>query len=65
MSVDRQGIVFTEETELTEITLQPDGRIYVFGASRDVLEVMNSINPRDAHVRAVLDCVRQVEAAAG
>ncbi|HEY7091297.1 MAG TPA: hypothetical protein VH518_24590 [Tepidisphaeraceae bacterium] len=35
------------ETGVTEITIQPDGRIYVQGLSRGVLEVIQSLNPED------------------
>jgi hypothetical protein len=36
-----------DETTITEITIQPDGRIYVFGASRQVLAVLSDLCPGD------------------
>lgn len=60
MSVDRDANIFAEETALTEITIQPDGRVYVFGASREVLEVLDLISPHDSRLRAILDCTRHV-----
>lgn len=33
------------ETTLTEITIQPDGRIYAFGLSREVAEVLEPMCP--------------------
>ena len=36
-----------DETAITEITIQPDGRIYVFGASRQVLAVLKDLCPHD------------------
>lgn len=57
--------ILTEETAMTEITIQPDGRVYVFGTSREALEILNAINPQDARVRAVLAQLRRVEAGSG
>jgi hypothetical protein len=51
-----------DETTITEITIQPDGRIYVFGTSRQVLEVLENLRPDDLRLRLRLDRVRQVEA---
>ena len=50
-----------EETTLTEITIQPDGRIYVFGASRPVLEVLESICPPDIRLANLLGHVRAMK----
>ncbi len=36
-----------EEASITEINLLPDGRICVFGSSRDVLEVLDSLELGD------------------
>jgi hypothetical protein len=36
-----------DETTITEITIQPDGRIYVFGASRQILAVLSDLCPGD------------------
>jgi hypothetical protein len=32
-----------DEASLSEITILPDGLIYLFGASRQVLEVLNTL----------------------
>jgi len=34
-----------DETRITEITLQPDGRIFVFGLSREVLDILRDLCP--------------------
>ena len=34
-----------DETAITEITIQPDGRIYVFGLSLEVAEVLSGLCP--------------------
>jgi hypothetical protein len=44
-----------DETLMSEITIQPDGRLYVFGTSREVLEVLDLLCPGDAHVARLLD----------
>jgi hypothetical protein len=35
--------LFDDETSLTEITIAPDGRLFVFGASCQVLEALNQL----------------------
>ena len=34
-----------DETAITEITIQPDGRIYVFGLSLEVAQVLSGLCP--------------------
>ncbi len=36
-----------DETAITEITIGPDGRIYVFGLSVEVAEVLEALCPAD------------------
>ena len=43
-----------DETNLTEITIQPDGRIFVFGASLPVLQILQSLQPNDPRISAIL-----------
>ena len=49
-----------DEQELTEITIYPDGRVYVFGMSVSVLEILNNLQPHDERLRRLLDQSRQV-----
>ena len=42
MSNENTGLL-GDETSLTEITIGPDGRVFVFGASRQVLEALNQL----------------------
>ncbi len=49
------------ENGLTEITIQPDGRIYVQGLSRPVLEILESLQPKDPHLACLLQHVRGLE----
>lgn len=37
-----------DETAITELTFLPDGRICLFGASREVLELLGSLQLGDA-----------------
>lgn len=40
-----------DETTLTEITILPDGRIYVFGLSQPVLEVILELQPSNQRLQ--------------
>jgi hypothetical protein len=51
------------ETHVTEITIQPDGRLYVFGTSRQVLELLSELRPGDASLERLLRHVREGELA--
>ena len=43
-----------DETAITEITIRPDGRIYVFGMSHEVLGALAALCPEDATLQARL-----------
>ena len=47
-----------DETDITEIAIQPDGRVYVFGASRGILDVLAVLCPEDLKLRLLLDAIR-------
>lgn len=36
-----------DESAITELMIQPDGRIYVFGASQRMLDLLGELCPRD------------------
>lgn len=38
------------EPATTEITIAPDGRVFIFGLSRAVLEIAQSLSPNDARL---------------
>ena len=40
-----------DETAITEISILPDGRVCVFGASREVVEVLADLEARDDAMR--------------
>ena len=50
-----------DETCITEITFQPDGRIYVFGTSREMLEILECLQPHDARLNRLLSTTRDGE----
>jgi hypothetical protein len=54
-----------DETTMTEITILPDGRLYVFGMSRPVLEMLRSLetgNPRLERLEEQLQMVETTSA---
>lgn len=52
---DRNTMDADDETSITEIELMPDGRIYLFGASRQVLEAIDGLQQgRNIGIRARL-----------
>ena len=59
-----------DELNITELELLPDGRVFVFGASREVLSILNEIQcssdsrlpARLSHEQAISPCIKiQVE----
>lgn len=51
---------------ICEITIQPDGRVYVFGICREVLELLDDLGGcRDEQFRQLLEQVRRTAAGAG
>ncbi len=49
-----------DETDMTDIELLPDGRIFVFGASRQVLELLRGLegpsqSPTESRLRVLLE----------
>jgi hypothetical protein len=40
-----------DESAISEISIAADGRMYVFGASPQILEIMAILNERDAALR--------------
>ena len=48
-----------DETNITEIELLPDGRIYVFGTSLEVLEVLDDL--QGGRDETVLDRLRSLD----
>ena len=47
------------EPATTDITITPDGRVFVFGLSRPVLEICRALNPRDEVLQRRLERLHQ------
>jgi hypothetical protein len=54
-----------DETTITEITIQPDGRVFIFGTSRQVLDILIELEPRSARLNRLLGHVRSLESDGG
>jgi hypothetical protein len=44
----RDPVADTDESDLSEITILPDGRVYAFGITRQVTELLHSLEFRSA-----------------
>ena len=49
------------EKNISELTIAPDGRVFVFGTSRPILEVLEPLQPRDKKLQRLLEHVRRLE----
>lgn len=59
-----------EEASTSEITILPDGRVLVFGASDRLIGILSDLNPRDAAIRSRValiesDAEKPISATAG
>ena len=50
-----------DESSMTEISILPDGRVYLFGASREVLELLHAIPLGDPALAERIECLRLAE----
>jgi hypothetical protein len=51
-----------DESAISEISILPDGRVYLFGASRQVLESLYAIPLGDPALGERIDCLRMADA---
>lgn len=58
-SSEECGSLCDDESAITEITFLPDGRLCLFGASREVLDLLGSLNLGDAALDSRLAAVRR------
>jgi hypothetical protein len=61
MKIAQSPTTTEDQTLMTELSILPDGRIFVFGASRGVLEVLQLLQPRDPELARRLAQVRQLK----
>jgi hypothetical protein len=57
---ERPRNVLQDETAMTDITIGPDGRVYIFGASMPVLEVLEAAGLGGENLRRRLDRLRAI-----
>ena len=50
-----------EESAITEITIAPDGRIFVFGLSRPVIDILDRLHPNDSRLKQLVHRVCHLE----
>jgi hypothetical protein len=50
-----------DETAISEISIAPDGRIYVFGASYAVLHIVEGLASGDSELRRRVDYIQALE----
>ena len=53
--------ILDDETAITEITFLPDGRLCLFGASREILELLGQLNLGDTALHERLVAIRSTE----
>ena len=51
------GLHLDDQSAISEITILPDGRVYLFGASRQVLEILYAIPLGDPALKRRIECL--------
>jgi hypothetical protein len=54
----RPKIELDIEKNISELTISPDGRVFAFGASRPILELLAALAPHDRRIKRMLRRVR-------
>jgi hypothetical protein len=52
-----------DESTLSEINILPDGRVFVFGTSRAVLEVLETLSTPNERLQRLLETVQNLPGA--
>ena len=50
-----------DDSSISEINILPDGRVCLFGASQQVLDVLDAIPLGDPTLRSRIDCLRTAD----
>jgi hypothetical protein len=61
MKRDRVSVATVDESLISEISIAPDGRVYVFGLSRQVLDVLYVLQPDDPKLSKLLGHLQQLQ----
>jgi hypothetical protein len=51
-------VALEDDSSISEINILPDGRVCLFGASRQVLELLDAIPLGDPTLKTRLDCLQ-------
>jgi hypothetical protein len=51
-----------DDSSISEINILPDGRVCVFGASQQVLEILDAIPLADPILQSRIECLRRANA---
>lgn len=52
------NVSLEDDSSISEINILPDGRVCLFGASQQVLEILDAIPLGDPTLRSRIDCIR-------
>ncbi len=55
-----KSVTLEDDSTISEISILPDGRVCIFGASEQVLEILDAIPLGDPSMRSRIDCLRSV-----
>ena len=58
-----KSVALEDDSAISEISILPDGRVCIFGASEQVLEILDAIPLGDPSMRSRIDCLRCVRSA--
>ena len=61
MKRDRVSVAAVDESLISEISIAADGRVYVFGLSRQVLDVLCVLQPEDPKLSKLLGHLQQLQ----
>ncbi len=53
--------ILQEETNVTDLTITVDGRVYIAGTSRPVIELLADLQPGNPRLAALLNHLRRTE----
>ena len=57
---NKRNSMSIESANITELEVAPDGRIYVFGASPEILEILQSIGFSDGDVHRRVELTQKI-----
>jgi hypothetical protein len=58
---DKSSDPADDQTQITELIIRPDGRVYAFGTSRKILTVLYALEPDNRRLNRLLAKLGQLE----